>query len=166
LVARFFGSLFGPPRPEDGAGQEPAPEPDDDARTAAALDRLRSAVRAAGRELPGIISSQLRQIDDVLQPLAEYAQAQGASTEQRVLLEAMVVDYIPTPLNAYLALREEDREDGTRVTTMFAEQLAILFDTAQDLNHQVRSGAITELSTYARFLDDKFGPSMLARGGD
>ncbi|MCG2620709.1 hypothetical protein LVY72_02150 [Arthrobacter sp. I2-34] len=166
MVARFFGSLFGTPRPEDGAGPEPAPEPDDDARTAAALDRLRSAVRAAGRDLPGIISSQLRQIDDVLQPLAEYAQAQGASTEQRVLLEAMVVDYIPTPLNAYLALREEDRDEGTRATAMFAEQLTILFDTAQDLNHQVRSGAITELSTYARFLDDKFGPSMLTRGGN
>ncbi|MFD1213726.1 hypothetical protein ACFQ36_16935 [Arthrobacter sp. GCM10027362] len=166
MVARFFGSLFGTPRPEEGAGQEPAAEPDDDARVAEALDGLRSAVRAAGRELPGLISAQLRQIDDVLQPLAEYIKAQDASTEQRVLLEAMVVDYIPTPLKAYLALPEEDRGEDSRATAMFAEQLQILFDTAQDLNHQVRSGAITELSTYARFLDDKFGPSMLTRGGN
>jgi hypothetical protein len=164
LAARFFGSLFGTPRPDEGAGQEPAAEPDDDARVADALDRLRSAVRAAGRELPGLISSQLRQIDDVLAPLAGYIKAQGASTEQRVLLEAMVVDYVPTPLNAYLALRDEDRVESTRATAMFADQLRILFETAQDLNHQVRSGAITELSTYARFLDDKFGPSMLTRG--
>ncbi|NKX49213.1 hypothetical protein HER39_01175, partial [Arthrobacter deserti] len=158
MVARFFGSLFGTPRPEDGAGQEPAAEADDDTRVAAGRGRLRSAVRAAGRELPRLISSQLRQIDDVLQPPADYARAQGASTEQRVLLEAMAVDYIPTPLNAYLALREEDRGESTRATALFAEQLAILYATAQDLNQQVRSGAITELSTYARFLDDKFGP--------
>ena len=82
------------------------------------------------------------------------------------MCEAMAVDYIPTPLKAYLALREEDREEDSRATALFADQLAILFDTAQDLNHQVRSGAITELSTYARFLDDKFGPSMLTRGGN
>lgn len=166
VASRIFGSLFGgTPRggtPVQGAsgGAVPAAQ-DDDALLADALDRLLATIRGSGDRLPGIISSQLRQLDDLLHPLADYIKARGASTEQRVLLEAMVGDYISTPLNTYLLTSNAERQDETRTTRLFSGQLAVLHSTALDLDHQVRSGAITELSTHARFLQDKFNTTAL-----
>ncbi|GAA3701930.1 hypothetical protein GCM10023081_42930 [Arthrobacter ginkgonis] len=163
MVSRFLSSLFGVPPRDAEQGPTPPPESDDD-RVASSLIALQMTVRGAGRDLPNIVSSQLRQIDDILQPLVDYIAQNGCSTEQRVLLEAIIGDYLPTPLRAFLAASEQDRSDDARATNLLCEQLALLFATAQDLNHQVRSGAITELSTYARFLGDKFEPSMLTGG--
>ena len=163
MVSRFLSSLFGVP-PRDAEQGPTPPSESDDERVASSLGTLQMTVRGAGRELPNIASSQLRQIDDILQPLVDYIAEHGASTEQRVLLEAIIGDYLPTPLKAYLAATEQDRAEDSPATGLLCEQLALLFSTAQDLNHQVRSGAITELSTYARFLGDKFEPSMLTGG--
>lgn len=161
-------SVEAPPPPPETA--EPAGPSDlelEDARTSAALDRLRDEVRAAGRELPTPITSRLRQIDDLLREIVATVAAQGASTEQRVLLAAMVGDYVPTPMRAYLALDDHDRTDDAAATSAFAEQLGILEATVRDMLGQVRSGAIAELSTYGRFLADKFqGPDeALVLGG-
>jgi signal transduction histidine kinase len=141
--------------------------PSEDEQVALALDGLRAAVRRAGRELPGVLTSQLRQIDDLLRTTVATVVSQGASTEQRVLLAAMISDYIPTPLRAYLALTEHDRSDDSRATLMFSGQLAVLEETIHDLLNQIRIGAIAELSTHGRFLADKFsGPDAgLVLGG-
>lgn len=128
----------------------------DDARTERALDELRASVRAAGRELPTVISSRLRQIDDVLRTVVDTIADQDASTEQRVLLAATVGDYIPTPLSAFLALPDSDRSDGSGATLQFSRQLGLLEETMRDLLNQIRIGAIAELSTHGRFLVDKF----------
>ncbi len=139
----------------------------DDEQTARALDRLRDTVRRSGRALPGVLTSQLRQIDDLLRTVVATIEAQDASTEQRVLLAAMIGDYIPTPLRAYLALTDEDRTDDSRATLIFSRQLALLEETIHDLLNQIRIGAIAELSTHGRFLADKFsGPDAgLVLGG-
>lgn len=167
VASRIFGSLFGG-APRGGnltqgtsGGGAPAAPPDEDALLAAAIDQLLATVRGSGNKLPGIVSSQLRQLDDLLHPLIDYIKAQGASTEQRVLLEAMVGDYISTPLTTYLLTSDADRQEDSRTTGLFAGQLAVLYSTARDLDHQVRSGAITELSTHARFLQDKFNTTAL-----
>jgi signal transduction histidine kinase len=128
----------------------------DDERTARALDGLRGSVRAAGRELPTVLTSQLRQIDDLLREVVATIEAQDASTEQRVLLAAMIGDYIPTPLRAFLALPDADRADDSQATVVFSRQLRLLEETIRDLLNQVRIGAIAELSTHGRFLADKF----------
>ncbi|MFB2556921.1 hypothetical protein [Herbiconiux liangxiaofengii] len=139
----------------------------EDEQVALALDGLRAAVRRAGRDLPGVLTSQLRQIDDLLRTIVATIDAQDASTEQRVLLAAIIGDYIPTPLRAYLALTEHDRVDDSRATLMFSRQLAVLEETMHDLLNQIRTGAIAELSTHGRFLADKFaGPDAgLVLGG-
>lgn len=126
---------------------------------ARSLDQLRASVRRAGRELPGVLNSQLRGIDDLLRTVVDISAAQDASIEQRVLLAAMVGDYVPTPLRAYLALTDDDRTEGSRATLIFSRQLALLEETIRDLLNQIRIGAIAELSTHGRFLADKFsGP--------
>jgi hypothetical protein len=73
-----------------------------------------------------------------------------------VLLEAMITDYISTPLRAFLALPASDRVDESRGTELFARQLELIEETIHDLLNQIRIGAIAELSTHGRFLADKF----------
>jgi hypothetical protein len=165
---RFVDSLFrGPQAPEPAAdASAPAEEARsavevEDEQTAAALDALRASVWAAGASIPTLISSRLGQIDDLLRVLIATVAAQGASTEQRVLLDAMIRDYLPTPLRAFLALPERDRADGSRATLLFAEQLGLLEETIHDMLNQVRTGAIAELSTHGRFLADKFAAPVL-----
>ncbi|MCC9145955.1 MULTISPECIES: hypothetical protein [unclassified Arthrobacter] len=167
-MVKFFGSLFGSPEPEPASGLPPAAPasgPDAEHReTADSLRNLRIAVRRAGAALPTLVSSMVRQIDDILVPLVQYVGAQGASTEQRVLLNAIITNYLPTPLRAYVALNDRERTDDSEATRLLVEQLTILEGIARDLENQVRSGAIAELSTHGRFLDDKFSPSSLTFG--
>ncbi|MDP9998973.1 MULTISPECIES: hypothetical protein [Pseudarthrobacter] len=166
MIGKFIGSLFGA-APVPGTAEQ-ASEPTADAelaQAAASLDNLRSAIRRAGAELPTSVSSQLRQIDDVLRPLVSHMSEQGASMEQQVLLNSIVCSYIPDPLRTYLALPDSARTEESRPTQLLAEQLATLEEIARDLANQVRIGAIAELSTHGRFLEDKFAPSALRLEG-
>jgi len=165
---RFMDSLFkGPSSPAvppvvaDPAG----PVESEDAATARALDELRTVVRSSGRELPTLLTSRLAHIDDLLRVVVETIAAQNASTEQRVLLDAMIRDYLPTPLRAYLALPEGDRAGTSPATLQFSEQLGLLEETIHDLLNQIRIGAIAELSTHGRFLADKFAAPSLTLDG-
>ncbi|KRE80924.1 hypothetical protein [Arthrobacter sp. Soil762] len=166
MIGKFIGSLFGG-APAPGIAEQ-APEPTADAelaQTAGSLDNLRSAIRRAGAELPTSVSSQLRQIDDVLRPLVSHMAEHGASMEQQVLLNSIVCSYIPDPLRTYLALPDSARTEESGPTGLLAEQFATLEEIARDLANQVRIGAIAELSTHGRFLEDKFAPSALRLEG-
>ena len=158
MVSKFFGSLFGGGRePERIVDDElPRTQAEELEETRAALAELRSSIRRAGALLPTLASSHMRQIDDVLRLLIDYIAEHGASTEQRVLLHAITADYLPTSLRVYRALPPETQADGSPETEKLLEQLNILHATAHDLDHQVRIGAIAELSTHGRFLRDKF----------
>lgn len=147
--------------PADVAG----PAESEDAAVARALDQLRATVRSGGSELPTLITSRLAHIDDLLRVVIETVSAQNASTEQRVLLEAMIRDYLPTPLRAFLALPESERENSSPATLQFSTQLGILEETINDLLNQIRIGAIAELSTHGRFLADKFAAPSLRLDG-
>jgi hypothetical protein len=159
MASKFFGSLFG------GAGRDPEPILDDQLpltqaqeleQTRAALGELRSAIRKAGAVVPVLASSRMRQTDDVLANLIDYVAEHGASTEQRVLLNAIITDYLPTSLRVYRALPPETHTETSPESEKLLEQLDILHSTALDLDHQVRTGAIAELSIHGRFLADKF----------
>jgi len=165
---RFMDSLFkGPAAPGVPAVAAGPAEPveSEDAATARALAELRTVVRSSARELPTLLSSRLAQIDDLLRVVIETIAAQNASTEQRVLLDAMIRDYLPTPLRAYLALPERDRENDSPATLQFSGQLGLLEETIHDLLNQIRIGAIAELSTHGRFLADKFAAPSLTLDG-
>ncbi|BAS11086.1 conserved hypothetical protein [Arthrobacter sp. Hiyo4] len=166
MIGKFIGSLFGAASVPGIAEQAPEPTADAElAQAAASLENLRSAIRRAGAELPTSVSSQLRQIDDVLRPLISHMVEQGASMEQQVLLNSIVCSYIPDPLRTYLALPDSARTEESGPTGLLAEQFATLEEIARDLANQVRIGAIAELSTHGRFLEDKFAPSTLRLEG-
>ncbi|MGA7204743.1 MAG: hypothetical protein WBX27_08955 [Specibacter sp.] len=157
MIGRFVGGLF-------GGGQAPevpsAPQVDtvatEIAAMGAAVDQLRSAVRRSGSQLPPLLTSQLRQLGDLMREAVTDIGIRGASTEQRVLLNAMICSYVPTPLQAYLSLPQAQHDEESRATFMLAEQLATLEETLRDLLNQIRIGAVEELSTHGRFLADKF----------
>ena len=162
MVAKFLGSLFG-----GGAASRPAAVPsaetpavdtsaDELTVTAAALEELRRTVLAHGTELPPLVVSQVLQLADILHALIGYIGRSGASTEQRVLLNAVITDYLPSPLRAYLVLAAGSRRDDSADTTVLLEQFDVLYSTVKNLDNQVRTGAITELAVHGQFLRDKF----------
>ncbi|WP_425864051.1 hypothetical protein [Arthrobacter sp. TWP1-1] len=126
------------------------------AQMGASVDSLRAAVRRSGSTLPPLLMSQLRHLGDLMRDAVADIQIRGCSTEQRVLLNAMITSYVPTPLQAYLALPPSHHDEESSATFMFAEQLATLEQTLADLLNQIRIGAVEELSTHGRFLADKF----------
>lgn len=163
MVAKFLGSLFGggaESRPAAVPGAEPAsaadPAADELRATGAALEELRRTVLGKGAELPTVVGSRLLQLADILRALIGYIGPSGASTEQRVLLNAIVTDYLPSPLRAYLMLAAASRTDDSSATTALLEQLDVLYSTVKNLDNQVRTGAITELAVHGQFLRDKF----------
>ncbi|GAA4264681.1 hypothetical protein [Frondihabitans peucedani] len=162
MAGRFLGSLFGRP-PVEVVDDTPVDEVQADAeRAARELDALRALVRRSGALLPPVVSSRLRHLDDLLRVVLQAADAEDASTEQRYLLDAMIRDYLPTPLHSYLALPESDRAVTAGPTVLLLGQLEVLEETVRDLLNQIRIHAIAELSTHGRFLADKFdGPSLV-----
>lgn len=122
----------------------------------ASVDKLRASVRRSGSQLPPLLTSQLRQLGDLMRDAVSDISLRGCSTEQRVLLNAMICSYVPTPLQAYLGLPSSHHDEESSATFMLAEQLATLEQTLADLLNQIRIGAVEELSTHGRFLADKF----------
>ena len=163
MVAKFLGSLFGGGAASrsaavPGAESQPAGDPaaDELTVTGTALEELRRTVLGNGAELPTVVVSQVLQLADILRALIGYVGQSGASTEQRVLLNAVITDYLPSPLRAYLMLAAASRTDESADTKVLLEQLDTLYSTAQNLDNQVRTGAITELAVHGQFLRDKF----------
>jgi len=159
MVAKFFGSLFGSGAVSQSAAEQPPaadPAQNELAATAAALEELRGTALGKGAELPTVVVSQILQLADVLRALIRYIGGSGASTEQRVLLNAVITDYLPSPLRAYVMLASSSRTDESAETTVLLEQLGTLYSTVLNLDNQVRTGAITELAVHGQFLRDKF----------
>jgi len=181
-----FRSLFG--RDDDRDDQAPAPTAHeaaaaaaaridvrgaggaaDDGAVAAGLDDLRAFVRAAGDDLPTVIASRVRHVEDLLRDAAGTTVARGASTEQRYLFQAVVDDYLPTPVRTYRSLPASDRREDSAATRTLADQLQVVAETVEDMHEQIRSGAIAELSTHGRFLRDRLGDGdagLRLRGAD
>jgi len=162
MVAKFLGSLFGGGATLRSAAVPgavpPANDPGGDELTitGGALEELRRTVLISGAKLPPLVVSQVLQITDILRALVGYIRQSGASTEQGVLLEAIITDYLPSPIHAYLKLGAASRTEESADTASLLEQLEVLHSTVQNLDNQVRTGAVTELAVHGQFLRDKF----------
>lgn len=155
MIGRFVGGLFG-----SGPAEVPVPVVDtvagEIAEMGVSVDKLRGAVRRSGSHLPPLLTSQLRHLGDRMGEAVMDIKVRGCSTEQRVLLNAMICSYVPAPLQAYLSLPVAHHEEDSKTTFTFAAQLTTLEETLADLLNQIRIGAVEELSTHGRFLADKF----------
>lgn len=159
MVAKFLGSLFG-----NGASTGPVADGhvpvDPVIEELAGIGRLLSGLRADtlrnGARLPTIVVSQVLYLVDTLQALHGYINQTGASTEQLVLLAAIAGDYLPVPLRSYALLGTVSRSEDSSETAVLLEQLETLRSTVENLDNQVRTGAVTELAVHGQFLRDKF----------
>jgi hypothetical protein len=160
MVGKFLGSLFGNGSTSHAVAEQRDVVQDERAEELAAskvaLTELRRVLHLNGAELPTVAYSQFRQIDDLLGVLIAHMQESGVSTEQSVLLGAIVSDYLPTSLQKYLMLGKSSRHEGSPESRALYAQLATLHSTALSLDNQVQSGAATELAIHGRFLQDKF----------
>lgn len=120
------------------------------------LDNLAVYMRSNGNIIPTSVYSQVRRIDDILRPLLAFITANGCSAEQEHLLNAMITDYIPTPLKTFISLPRADRADDGTPARLLREQFDTMLEKVYDLSELVRSGALNDLAIHAEFIDERF----------
>jgi hypothetical protein len=163
----MWKSLFkrDPPAPPAAGDPPPPPRPFGE-RMAEELERLRWTARRAGGTLPVEALPRLGQIEDILVPLIEYLIENPPSVDEEIAVEAMVTDYLPTTMRAYIALNrqvaETVRPDGRTAGDDLLDQLATLEGAAQELSLSVYAHDAEQLAVQGRFLTTKFNRSDLA----
>lgn len=153
------------------AGSGTAPEPEV-AALRASLRALVQRVNRAADRLPEGVVPQVREIEDALRELLDHVAASAGSAtsaQERYTLGATVQDYLPTSVDAYLALpaafaATHRSPAGRTAGEELLEQLVRLDAAVRDLALAVYSGDAERLSTQGRFLDSRFSTSALDLG--
>ena len=158
---------------------EPAPAPSAPATPEQEVAALRAALRAlvqrvnrAADRLPEGVVPQVRAIEDALRELLDHVAAtagSATSAQERYTLAATVQDYLPTSVDAFLALPPDFAATHRTATGRtpgeeLLEQLVLLDAAVRDLALAVYSGDADRLSTQGRFLDSRFATSALDLG--
>lgn len=120
------------------------------------LDKLAVTVRLSGRDLPTVVYSKIRSIDDRLRPLMDYIEKNKNSPEQEYLLTHMVHTYIPDSISAFLSIHPNDRKEGSEAVQSVVEQFDLMEQKVSELDQMVRSGAVDALMTQGFFLESRF----------
>ncbi|MDQ8045524.1 MAG: hypothetical protein AAGC46_12330 [Solirubrobacteraceae bacterium] len=130
------------------------------------LDEIRWTARGAGSRLPVGALPQLGRIEDVLQPLLEHLVANPPNVDEEIAVQALVTDYLPTTLGAYIGLNRQFAlavgADGRTPGDELLDQLVTLANAAEDLGRAVYAHDGDQLKTQGRFLTTKFQQSDLA----
>ena len=168
----MWKSLFkrDPPAPADGRPtEEPAPAAPAvpfGERMAEELESIRWTARRAGGTLPVAALPMLGLIEDELGPLVEYLIDHPPNVDEEIAVEALLTDYLPTTLRAYMGLNRQiamkARSDGRTPGDELLDQLALLGGAARELSASVYAHDAEQLATQGRFLGTKFSRSDLA----
>lgn len=160
------------PAPEPARASVPQTPEQEVAALRAALRAVVQRVNRAADRLPEGVVPQVRAIEDALRELLDHVQAtagSATSAQERYTLAATVQDYLPTSIDAYLALPPEFAAShrsaaGLTPGEELLEQLVLLDGAVRDLALAVYSGDAERLSTQGRFLDSRFATSSLDLG--
>lgn len=147
----------------------PPPEPDELEAVRARLARLVARVNTAADRLPEGVVPEARAICDVVRELLDHEESTShtsVAAAQRFSLAATVDDYLPSSLDAYLALpaafvAQHRSAAGRTAGEELLAQLILLHDAVRELANAVYSGDARRLSDQGRFLDTKFAGSDL-----
>jgi hypothetical protein len=149
------------PRPQPIVSQGPFGE-----RMLKELEKTRWNARRAGGRLPVAALPQLGRIEDVLLPMLDHLSRNPPSVDEEIAVQAMVTDYLPTSINAYIGLNAQFAQmpgpDGRTPGDDLLEQLVTLEVAAHDLSRAVYAHDAEQLQTQGRFLSTKFSGSDLA----
>jgi hypothetical protein len=161
-VKRWFGRGQDDDRPPP---PKPAVEDVDGLRTALA-DVIRRVKASSGR-LPTGAVVEIRDIGDRLTALLDHEdRAGGADTYELTTLAAVIRDYLPTSVDAFLALppeflRTHRNAEGQTPAEELHAQLLVMEKGVSELAQAIYSGDAQRLSIQGRFLDARFSSSDL-----
>ena len=125
-------------------------------KTAEQLDILTKFVKRSSREISPSVYSQLRSIDDAARPLIDYIATHPVEPAKEYAIEALLTDYIPTPLGIFLQLPEGERRDGGKADLLLIKQYGTLEKNIIELGQSIYVDTMNALETHARFIDNKF----------
>jgi hypothetical protein len=133
-----------------------------------ALAALVLRVNASAGRLPTGAVVEIRDIGDRLGELLDHVDRLGAGVDsyEMVTLAAVIRDYLPTSIDAYLALppaflESHRNPEGETPAEELATQLRLMARGVDDLAQAVYSGDAQRLSVQGRFLDAKFASTDL-----
>lgn len=121
------------------------------------LDKLAILTRKLGRDIPPVVYSKIRSIDDTVRPLMDYIERNnGCSPEQEHLLRNLVPVYIMDSVNTFVGINPQDRKPGSEPEKMVSNQFDTMERKANELDELIRSGAMDALLSQGFFLEAKF----------
>lgn len=123
-------------------------------RVLKALDLVAISTRKSGRDIPTVVYSKIRSIDDVLRPLTDYIVLKGGcSPEQEHLFFGIVERHIPESLQTFMNVNPRDRIPGSEPEKMVVEQFDLMEQKSREFDHLVREGAMDALLAQTYFMD-------------
>jgi len=153
----LFKALFGS---DNNAANIVAPllsEPPFHEKALEQLDLLDKFAKEMSGSISTSVYSQLRTIDDILRPLLEYLKTHDIVMEQKVLIQSIITDYVPTPLETFKLLPENDKVDGGKGDLLLTQQYDTIEANTRELAAEIYGRVLSELSTQAIFIKNKFG---------
>lgn len=177
-MSGFWSGLFGreqpPAAPAPAGAQQVTPQPAEPAPPAGdpiaeleqQLTELVRRVNRAGGTMPEGGVPAVREVEDVLRPLLRYLRSNPPTAEEMIPVRSTVTDYLPSTVNAFLALPPEfaathRNRMGRTPAEELLEQLRLLAEGAQEYATAIYAGDAQELTNQGRFLATKFTRSDL-----
>jgi len=132
------------------------------------LEQVR--IRVRGR-VPVDVAARVRHITTAISEALPHSESLPPGSRARFTLAKTATDYLPSTIDAYLALprryaEQEIVADGKTPATLLCEQLDVLSREMDRLVGSIRQAHTDQLVTNGRFLSDRFGApaSGLPRG--
>lgn len=137
-------------------GASPLSEPPFHVKALQQLNLLDKLVKEMSNQISTDVYSKLRDVDDVMRPLIKYLETHDIIVEQQVLISSILTDYIPTSLDTFRLLPEEDKVDGDRADLLLQKQYDTIYLNAKELADEIYGRGLSSLSTQAIFIENKF----------
>jgi hypothetical protein len=151
-----------PAQPAGPAGPDDSP-----AALARELDALIARINAASGRLPTAATVQARRLTDLVQEMLSHQEKSAApNVNETILITSTVRDYVPTSLDAYLALpaaflATHRTATGATPDDELLLQLQLLESGIRDTVEAIWAGNAQKLESQGRFLQTKFSRSDL-----
>lgn len=117
------------------------------------LNTVVALTRKNGHSIPVEASLIIFKMVDDINELNKHLESSAPSRDERIAVEFMVKDYLPSTINAYLISRSDEQKKNAD----FVEQLSILHAKVDSMLEAVYAHDSAQLEVNGQFLAQKFG---------
>lgn len=133
----------------------------------AELRALSDAMSYKAGKLPADVNAQWDRVKVALRAILERQDQLATSPHQTFVVTRSIRDYVPTSVDAFLALPAGEADTrrvrgGRTAHQELAYQMTLLADELEQVRAAVVQGDAQALADHGRFLDDKFASSRLS----